>query len=267
MPPTKKAKAYKAAKAIPAPAKQTSAGRHSAGSTITKTRFTSVRLSHSDPKPAAAAKTGSHLKHKKSGKENKTPSGTISMNGISNGKNAGKMAANAAAQAHSNGRVGKASGKVNAVSKAAGSSNRKVAGVKKTNAGSKASAKVAGEKKTSTVKSQKAYSTLEKTSKYRADRLAAETKGVFRLKPITNPMARKTKSPAHTPSAAVKSMLKQSPPFAKSAVSGVAFSAPEKPKTKSTNAYKQVHNHEPMSAVQIFISNLIVKQLKSCSQK
>lgn len=169
-----------------------------------------------------------------SGKENKKPSGKVNVSGISKGKNA----ANAAVKAHSTGRLsvsgkvsanGKAALKVKAVSKA--NSNRKVTAVKKTNSGTKAGAKVAAEKKTSTV-----------ASKYKASKSEAETKRVFR--PISNPVPRKTN---------------RSPPFGKSAVSGITVSAPETLKTKPANAYKEVHDQEPTLAVQSFISNLIVQ--------
>lgn len=178
--------------------------------------------------------------------------------------------ATAAAKAYSNSRIniqgtvsarGKAAVKVNALSKANGSSDRKVAVVKKTNAGTKASVKVAeGKKTSSTVKSKKVYGTPEKTvaSRYKVEMETLRT-GVFKPKatmvaipPITKPTQRKTNPLAHAPSAAsvtvaeksvdnVKSMLKQSPPF-KSAVGGISVSAPEKLRMRPTNGYKQVHN-------------------------
>lgn len=179
----------------------------------------------------------------------------------------------AAAKAHSNGRIniggkvsanGKAAFKANAFSKVNTISSGKAAVVKKTNSGNKASVKVAEEKTTSTWKAQKAYGTVEKTvpSKYKVDKVQAEMKGIFKLKPIIKHVLRKSKSPARTPSTVVKPISKQSPPFDKSAVSGITISTPEKLQTNPTNGYKQVHNSVPTLAVQIFISNLIVKQLK-----
>lgn len=207
-----------------------------------KTRSTFVRLSHSDIKSTVAAQAGPRLKptvieNKKlsnSGKasEKKKPSGKIKENGVSNGK------ANDAAKASSNDRInirgqasanGKVAVKVNAFSKANSSSNRKAAVVTITNAGAKGSVKVAEEIKSSRVISKKPYSTEGKT---------VQT-GV--LKSITKPPQWRTPHTAKSDNR-VKSVLNQSPPFNKPAVSGITISAPEKVKTKPTNGYTQVQS-------------------------
>lgn len=256
---------------------------------MTKTRFSSGRVLHSDMKATVAAPK-THIKPTGAGSMKSSNHGNAShykklsakthASGTTNNRNTEKRPASAAAKANnSNGKVsanGKAAVKVHAVSKA-NSSHRKVATVTKTSAGTKASVRVAEQKKTWTAESKKAASSKQ-IVKAETDAGAFQSKAKMLAKPpFPKATQRKTNPPAHTRAAAsttiaekfansIKSISKQSPPFGKSAVSGIAVSTPEKLKTKPSHGYKQVHDSEPTPAVQSFISNLIVKQLKSAAR-
>lgn len=259
---------------------------------MTKTRFSSGRVLHSDMKATVAApKAGLYIKPTGAGSKKSSNHGNVShykklsakthASGTTNNRNTEKRTASTAAKANnSNGKVsanGKAAVKVHAVSKTNGS-HRKVATVTKTSAGTKASVRVAGQKKTWTVESKKAASSKQiLKAEIGAGAFQSKAKMLNAKPPFPKTTQRKTNPLAHTRSAAsstiaekfansIKSISKQSPPFGKSAVSGIAVSTPEKLKTKPSHGYKQVHDSEPTPAVQSFISNLIVKQLKSAAR-
>lgn len=219
------------------------------------------RVSHPSVKAAVGVKAGPHSKGTVGKDKNLSHNGKAPESKKSAGKNTAK--AYSAGGINTSGKVS-ASGK--AAVKANSGSNKKAAVVK--NAGTKAHVKVTEEKKILKVIKKTESALMTVASRYKAGKTESKPKSNILAKPpFTQAIQRKTNPRAHTLSTAtfptsIKSKSNQSPPFNKPAVSGATFSAPDKRKTKPTNGYKQVHNEEPKSAVQISISNLIVQASK-----